>query len=158
MKRRKARELALQILFAAEAQAAESKADAAEKSALTALAEKSEKWIALYVSSFAEKLDPSHLDEPYLRALVRGTLAEVSAIDQLVEGHSDHWKLSRMTRIDRNILRLGCFELKFREDTPASVAIDEAVELAKKFGTEDSASFINGVLDQVRTSLKRESK
>ncbi len=70
-------------------------------------------------------------------------------IDALVGDAAEHWRIERLSQIDRNILRIGTYELLYRLDVPASVAIDEAIEIAKRFGNDESATFVNGVLDQV---------
>jgi N utilization substance protein B len=95
------------------------------------------------------------VDVPYLMRLVSGICADLASIDAELERHSEHWKLYRMTRIDRNVLRIGVEELKSFRDVPSKVTLDECVELAKRFGTDDSSSFVNGVLDKVRHSLGR---
>lgn len=79
--------------------------------------------------------------------LVKGVAAHKQAIDELVRRHSPRWKLERMALVDRNVLRIGAYELLHKKDVPTSVAIDEAVEIAKRFGTDTSAAFVNGVLD-----------
>ncbi len=71
------------------------------------------------------------------------------SIDQKIEEVSENWKLGRMGSIDRNVLRLATYELLYCEDVPVEVVLDEAIEIAKRFGTEDSGSFVNGVLDQI---------
>jgi transcription antitermination protein NusB len=86
---------------------------------------------------------------PYSESLVRGVLEERGALDERIAHASEHWRLSRMTRVDRNVLRLGTWELLHEMDTPRAVILDEAVELAKRFGTEDSGAFVNGVLGRV---------
>jgi N utilization substance protein B len=86
---------------------------------------------------------------PYSESLVRGVVDEKSALDERITRASEHWRLSRMTRVDRNVLRLGTWELLHETDTPRAVILDEAVELAKRFGTEDSGAFVNGVLGRV---------
>jgi len=73
-------------------------------------------------------------------------------IDSTIEEFSSHWKLPRMASVDRNILRLGVTEIMFLEDVPKSVTINECLEIAKKYGTEDSSSFVNGVLDKINKS------
>lgn len=78
-----------------------------------------------------------------------GTLEHQKEVDLLLETYSNNWKLSRMGSIDRNLLRASVFELLYRKDIPVSVTIDEAVEIAKKFGTEESAGFVNGILDRI---------
>jgi len=70
-------------------------------------------------------------------------------INELIEEHSNNWKLSRMASVDRNILRLGVAEIKYMDDIPKNVTINEYLEVAKKYGTEDSSSFINGILDKI---------
>jgi len=83
--------------------------------------------------------------------LVGGTFANLTQIDALIAEHSEHWEMDRMPTIDRNILRLGVYELLYRDDIPPKVAINEAVELAHKFSTSDSGKFVNGILDKVMT-------
>jgi len=75
-------------------------------------------------------------------------------IDALIRRFSEHWRLERMSAVDRNILRLAIFELLYRVDIPAKVSINEAVDLGKKYGSEDSGSFINGILDRIRVDLE----
>jgi N utilization substance protein B len=75
-------------------------------------------------------------------------------IDTLIRRFSEHWRLERMSAVDRNILRLAIFELLYRADIPAKVSINEAVDLGKKYGSEDSGSFINGILDRIRVDLE----
>ncbi len=77
-------------------------------------------------------------------------------IDGLIKRFSEHWRLERMSIVDRNILRLAVFELLNRPDIPAKVSINEAVDLGKKFGSEDSGSFINGILDGIRLHLEQD--
>jgi N utilization substance protein B len=88
--------------------------------------------------------------------LVEGTCEAIEEIDALLDAHSHHWRLERMSKIDRNILRLGLFELKHRADIPKKVTLNEAIELAKKFGTENSSSFINGLLDRLASGILKE--
>ena len=89
----------------------------------------------------------------FARELVDGVQANRAEIDELIERHSHNWRLDRMSRIDRNVLRLGVFELKYRPDIPRKVSINEAVELGKNFGTEESSAFVNGLLDRVAAAL-----
>lgn len=81
--------------------------------------------------------------------LVAGVLAKQEQLDRAIEEVAQNWSLSRMTPIDRSILRLASYEILFRDDTPPKVAIDEAIELAKRFGTADSPRFVNGILDRI---------
>lgn len=85
--------------------------------------------------------------------LVDGVRTHQADIDKLIEDHSHNWRLDRMQRIDRNVLRIGVFELKHRADIPKNVTINEAVELGKTFGNEASSAFINGLLDRVASAV-----
>jgi N utilization substance protein B len=85
----------------------------------------------------------------YANELVHGATEVVGELDRRIAGASANWRVDRMTRVDRNVLRLGVYELLYRLDVPRAVALDEAVELAKRYGAEDSGAFVNGVLDQV---------
>lgn len=89
----------------------------------------------------------------FAQKLVILTLQEMEEIDGLIQRFSKNWTLDRMSYIDRNILRMAVCELRFMEDIPAKVTINEAIEIAKKFGTEKSAIFINGVLDGIKHDL-----
>jgi N utilization substance protein B len=82
--------------------------------------------------------------------LYTGVLQHQAEIDQRLAQAAENWRVARMAAVDRNILRMGAFEILFRADTPPASAIDEAIELARRFGTADSASFVNGVLDRLR--------
>jgi len=127
-KRRIARELALKFLYQSEFNPDELE---------TQLAQFSER-----SGTQAEILD-------FMTVLVEKVFAHAEEVDILLKKFSDHWALDRMSMVDRNILRLGICELVFTTATPPKVAINEAVEIAKKFGTEDSPDFINGILDKV---------
>jgi N utilization substance protein B len=89
----------------------------------------------------------------FARELVDGVRAERERIDALIGQASEHWRLPRLSRVDLSLLRLSTWELLACPDTPASVVIDEAVEIARRFGSEDSAAFVNGVLDAVATAV-----
>jgi transcription antitermination protein NusB len=86
--------------------------------------------------------------------LARGAQAELTRLDQAISSASTNWRLERIAPVDRNILRIGAYELMREPDTPASVVIDEAVEMAKRFGEADSPAFINGVLDAIRRAVR----
>ena len=92
----------------------------------------------------------------FARELVEGVMSHREEIDRLIEQHSHNWRLDRMSRIDRNVLRLGVFELKYRPDIPKKVSLNEAVELGKNFGTEESSAFVNGLLDRVAAALGKQ--
>lgn len=91
----------------------------------------------------------------YADSLARGVADELSRVDDMIRKASVNWRLERMARVDRNILRIGAYELKHSTDVPRAVIIDEGVELAKRFGTEDSSAFVNGVLDRIAEDLGR---
>lgn len=101
--------------------------------------------LARYCESFPYQKDI--LD--YTRLLLSGVRQERAAIDKCIEDASEHWKLGRTTYIDRSILRVAVFEMLFAQDVPPKVAIDEALEMAKKYGNEESKDFINGILDRI---------
>ncbi len=82
-------------------------------------------------------------------ALVRGVAEHRREIDEAIEEVSTNWRLDRMAKVDRNVLRLAVYELEWRPDVPVKVAINEAIELGKKYGSESSGAFINGVLDRI---------
>lgn len=102
----------------------------------------------------SESHDPSVVE--YAVQLVDGCRARREALDEAIRAATEHWDLERMALIDLTVLRMAAFELLFREDIPPKVAINEAIELGKKFGGEDSGTFINGVLDKVRIRAGRE--
>ena len=85
----------------------------------------------------------------FTRDIVRDTLEHLDAIDKIIKKAAEHWSIERMAVIDRNILRAAAYELFYRTDIPHSVVINEAIEIAKKYSTQESASFINGILDKL---------
>ncbi|MFR1519105.1 MAG: transcription antitermination factor NusB [Clostridia bacterium] len=89
------------------------------------------------------------LDKVYIDSILEGVIQEVASIDQYIVRHSKDWTIDRMSRIDLAIMRVAIFEILYREDIPASVSINEAVELAKKYSHEDAGSFINGILGSI---------
>ena len=98
-----------------------------------------------------------HFDVPkvameFARRLVAGVASRASELDTLVGQHARNWRVERMAAVDRNVLRLGAFELR-ETDTPVPVVIDEAVDLARRFGGDTSPSFVNGVLDAIAREL-----
>ncbi|MDP2911611.1 MAG: transcription antitermination factor NusB [Candidatus Omnitrophota bacterium] len=82
--------------------------------------------------------------------LVKGTVEHITAIDQIISKYTDNWNISRMAVIDRNILRMAVYEMLHRDDIPPNVSINEAIELAKKYGDIDSGKFVNGILDKIK--------
>lgn len=139
MRRRIARESALQILYSLEG-----KTDAELR--LVPVGET----VDLFFAHFGDR---QATDEDFLRRILAGTLAEYGKFNELIAHQSDHWKLERMAFVDRNILRSAVYELTYLDDVPSSVTINEAVEIAKRFGTEESGAFINGILDQIWKNL-----
>jgi len=89
----------------------------------------------------------------FAEELVKGVTENRATIDELLTTKSKNWSLVRMARVDLSILRIAIFELLYRSDIPRNVTINEAIEVAKKFGTEDSPSFINGILDEIASGL-----
>ncbi len=85
----------------------------------------------------------------FLTVLVEGVVTNLDSIDSLVKKHVKNWEIKRMAVVDRNILRMACFELIFLEDIPPKVSINEAIELAKRYGDIDSPRFVNGILDKI---------
>jgi len=90
----------------------------------------------------------SQKDKDYIQDIIGGVFANLAELDALVENNAKGWKLSRLAKIDLSILRLCIYEIKYRDDIPFTISINEAVELAKKYGTEDSGAFINGILSK----------
>ena len=133
-RRRKAREVALQLLYQLDLQ--------------------------------GESNPEPHLDEFWSRhpvdrdarefgeALVRGTKMHEAKIDEIISQYAENWGIERMAVVDRNILRQGIFELLWMGEVPAKVVINEALEIAKKFSTQESSRFINGILDRVHKELR----
>ena len=135
--RRRAREIALQVLYQLDLDPGDPK-----------------KVLALHWENF----QPSEQAREFCARLVEGVLQNSRDIDRLIEEHSENWTLKRMAVVDRNILRLAVFELRYCPDIPFKVTLNEAVELAKKFGTDDSGAFTNGILDKVHTLLSQKLK
>jgi len=135
--RRRAREIALQVLYQLDLDPGDPK-----------------KVLALHWENF----QPSEQAREFCVRLVEGVLQNGKEIDRLIEEHSENWTLKRMAVVDRNILRLAAFELRYCPDIPFKVTLNEAVELAKKFGADDSGAFINGILDRVHTLLNQTVK
>jgi transcription antitermination protein NusB len=132
--RTSAREAALQMLFALEA--SESSADDV-------------------IRDFWRELPADAEGRPYADEAVRGVVQRLEEIDGRIRAASDNWRLERMTRVDRNVLRVGTWELLAQLEIPRAVILDEAVEVAKLFGSEVSGKFVNGVLDRIADDLGR---
>jgi N utilization substance protein B len=109
--------------------------------------------IRLFWRSFGADADPE--GRVYAEDAVRGVQVQLLALDRHIAEASTHWRVERMTRVDRNVLRLGAWELAHRHDVPREVVLDEAIELAKEFGTDESSAFVNGVLNRIADALGR---
>lgn len=107
------------------------------------------------ITDFWRELPGDAEGRSYADEVVRGVNAELAALDERLRAASKNWRLERMTRVDRNVLRIGAWELVKQLEVPRAVCLDEAVELAKRFGTEESGAFVNGVLDRVADDLGR---
>ncbi len=129
MKRRTAREKALQALF----QVNVSKTDPNE--------------------AIEHALDEQKSDQ-FMEALVFGTIEHEKELDEQITPHLVNWTIDRLANIDKTILRMAVYELKYEHDIPANVTLDEAVELAKAFGDEQSSKFINGVLSKIKKDIE----
>lgn len=90
----------------------------------------------------------------FATALVKGTLKNLQKIDAVISSYAENWELDRMAVIDRNIIRMASFELLYLEDIPPKVSINEAVDLAKRYGDVDSGKFVNGILDRISKEVK----
>jgi N utilization substance protein B len=101
-----------------------------------------------------ERFSADRLRDPALQdfclSLVDGVLAHQAEIDQKLAAAAENWRLARMSTVDRNLLRLGTFEMLYQKENPPAVVLDEVIELARRFGTGDSSAFVNGVLDRLR--------
>jgi N utilization substance protein B len=133
--RRQARELAMQALFYMDMQ---------DNASLAML------------ESFCDNFCPPKKARPFFLVLVNGVLETISEIDALIERFSKNWKINRMSSVDRNVMRIAVYELLYCEDIPPKVSINEAVDVGKKFGTEESGAFINGIMDSIREALDNE--
>jgi N utilization substance protein B len=106
---------------------------------------------------FAEhEMDAPAAVREFAQRLVLGTAADVPALDALISRSSEHWRVERLAVIDRMILRLAAWELQHEPETPAAVVLNEALELARQYSTNDAVRFVNGVLDSIRKGLGEE--
>ena len=133
-RRRKAREVALQFLYQLDLQ--------------------SDRDPAPHAAEFWAQHPMDDVVREFADDLVRGAMSMQTKIDDLIMRFTEHWDLDRMAVVDRNILRLAVYELGWRAETPPKVVINEAIEIAKKFGTRESSRFINGILDRVHRELR----
>jgi N utilization substance protein B len=133
-KRRRSREFALQVLYQLEI---------TKQEALRTLAQ--------FQEHFSENVER----DDFVERLVLGVSEHSKEIDRLIEQYSENWRLDRMNMIDRNILRMAAFELLYCEDIPPKVTLNEAIDLGKRYGTDESGSFINGILDRIQNEVIR---
>jgi N utilization substance protein B len=131
--RTRARELALQFLYVLDVQGPESATD-----------------LDRFLDDELETKPGNEPAREYARRLVEGTTRHRAEIDALLAEAARNWDLSRMAVVDRNVLRLGCYEMLHEPEVPTKVAINEAIELGKRFSTEQSGAFVNGILDRIR--------
>jgi transcription antitermination protein NusB len=132
--RRKSREFALQVLYQWEI---------------------TKKDVTKILSEFQASFSGSEERDEFLNRLILGVLEHCQEIDRLIEKYSENWRLVRMDIIDRSILRMAVFELLHCEDIPPKATMNEAIELGKRYGSEDSGGFINGILDRIQNEAVR---
>ena len=132
--RRKSRELAMQALFYMD-----TNGDISLEN------------LDLYCSNF----QPAENVRSFFLRLARGVIGAQSSVDAVIEQFSSNWKMHRMSGVDRNVLRLAVYEALFCEDIPIKVSINEAIDIGKKFGSDESGAFINGILDSIRKALEK---
>ncbi|MEJ2167236.1 MAG: transcription antitermination factor NusB [Desulfobacterales bacterium] len=109
----------------------------------------------MQLKRFCTNFSLSKKARPFFLKLVNGVLQTRSELDSIIENFSDHWKIGRMACVDRNIIRIAVYELMYCRDIPSKVSINEAVDIGKRFGTEESGAFINGILDSIRMALEQ---
>lgn len=135
--RREARELALQMLYALDSNSA-----AGVRETLQTFRE--------------EHIEVTGRVREFAEGLVRGVWAEREVIDEAIRARSKNWSLSRMPRVDLNVMRLAAYELMFRADIPKKVSINEAIEVVRRYGDKESPAFVNGILDEIEACAKTE--
>jgi len=133
-RRRKSREFALKVLY---------QLNITKQDATTAL------------TQFQENFLPNGEADDFLKRLVLGVTEHCPELDRLIERYSENWRLDRINLIERNLLRMALFELLYCEEIPPKVTINEAIDLGKRYGSEESGSFINGLLDRIQNEVVR---
>jgi len=108
------------------------------------------------VKRFCDCFNPPTGERPFFLELVKGVISTLSQLDSIIERFSKNWRMSRMSPVDRNIMRIAAYEIIFCGDIPSKVSINEAVDIGKKFGTEESGAFINGIIDSIRIAHEKE--
>lgn len=135
--RRRAREIALQVLYQKELNCIEV-----------------EEGLNLFRNNFEVLKGAMDFSE----RIVKGVEQHREDLDQVIEHYSSNWKVDRMAHVDRTILRIATYELLYCDDIPPRVAINEAIDIGKKYGSEDSGAFINGILDKVKSEERRQAQ
>ena len=143
--RRRARECALQMLYQCEAQVQAERARDRGPGSLEGIATT----VDTVIDGFAENFEAPGNVQQYAARLVRGVAAHHHDIDERIRSHSPNWKLERMAMVDRNVLRLAIFEMMHENQVPNKVVINEGIEIARRFGSEKSSAFVNGVLGSI---------
>ncbi len=138
MKRRRAREYALQVLFQLDVT--------------------NNKFTDEVLKNFWKNIKEDDDVKEFANDIVIGTRENIDSIDKIIKKTAEHWAINRIAVVDRNILRAAAYELLYRSDIPPSVVMNEAIEISKKFSTEDSASFINGILDKIAKKTVKKQK
>jgi N utilization substance protein B len=161
-KRREARERAVQFLFQHDLSPPEDLERALN-----------EFWDTQRAAAIADDKGPAHWGQPielppptaeeaeerlFAEPLIRGALEHRDALDEHIKKHVKNWEIHRIAAVDRNIMRLAIYEMLYRDDIPPVVSINEAVDIAKKFSTQDSGKFVNGVLDKIKGELMRPAR
>jgi N utilization substance protein B len=161
-KRREARERAVQFLFQHDLNPPEDLARALD-----------EFWDTQRAAAIADEKAGAHWGQPvelppptveeaetrlFADPLIRGVLEKRDSIDEKIKSHARNWEFHRIAAVDRNIMRLAIYEILFRDDIPPVVSINEAVDIAKKFSTQDSGKFVNGILDKIRGEILRPAR
>ena len=161
-KRREARERAVQFLFQHDLSPPEDLERALN-----------EFWDSQRAAAIAEEKGPAHWGQQvelppataeeaatrlFAEPLIRGALEHRDEVDEVIKKHAKNWELHRIAAVDRNVLRLAIYEMLHRDDIPPVVSINEAVDIAKKFSTQDSGKFVNGILDKVKGELMRPAR
>ncbi|WP_448872729.1 transcription antitermination factor NusB [Desulfobulbus propionicus] len=137
--RRKSREFALQFLFSHDFQGRSSAPEDVDQE----------------INVFCRSFDVGDKALPYGEELIHGICTHIDEIDALLAEHSHHWRVERMSLVDRNILRIAVYEMQHCDQAPVQVAINEALEIAKRYSIGESVAFINGILDAVQVSVNR---
>lgn len=106
------------------------------------------------IHSFWKRTDALESVKTFTERIVLGVLENSAKLDSIISSSAEHWRLSRMAIVDRNVLRMALFEFFWELETPLVVIIDEAIEIAKKYGSEESGAFINGILDAVKKKME----